>query len=153
MRKILLALIGALIFGAGAAFAADPEIGTWTLNEGKSKLPVGTGKNKKVVYEMAGDQVKITVEGVDAAGKATHAEWLGKYDGKDYPFAGDAGSEMQLKKLNDRTFALTLKKDGKVVSDGGIVISADGRSRTVTTEVTDKEGKKAKRVAVYDKSS
>jgi flavin-dependent dehydrogenase len=46
---------------------------------------------------------------------------------------------------------LTVKKDGKVTVTGRVVVSADGKSRTVTTNVTDAEGKKVKSVAVYDK--
>jgi hypothetical protein len=32
------------------------------------------------------------------------------------------------------------------------VVSADGKSRTVTTEATDAQGKKAKNIVVYDRS-
>jgi hypothetical protein len=43
------------------------------------------------------------------------------------------------------------KKDGKTVLSGSVVVSADGKSRTVTVTSTDAQGKKAKSVAVYDK--
>jgi hypothetical protein len=55
------------------------------------------------------------------------------------------------KKLDDRTLKLAVKKDGKVTASGRIVVSADGKSRTVTTSGTDAEGKKVKSTAVYDK--
>ncbi len=35
---------------------------------------------------------------------------------------------------------MTVKKDGKVTATGRIVVSADGKSRTVTTSGTDAEG-------------
>ena len=44
------------------------------------------------MYEAAGDQIKSTVDGVDAQGKPTHNEWVGKFDGKDYPVTGDPSS-------------------------------------------------------------
>jgi hypothetical protein len=133
-------------------FAADPNLGTWKLNEGKSKIAAGLPKNTTVTYDAAGDGIKATVEGVDGQGKPTHNEWTGKYDGKDYPVTGDSSSDTRsLKKINDRTLELTAKKDGKVTITGRIVVAADGKSRTLTANWTDAMGKKAKSVAVYDK--
>jgi hypothetical protein len=150
-RTILLTL--AFCFSVVAAgFAADLNQGTWKLNEAKSKIPAGAPKNTSVVYTTAGDSVKAVVEGVDSAGKPTHNEWTGKYDGKDYPVTGDSLSDARaLKKVSDHKFDLTVKKDGKVVTTGTIVISADGKTRTVTTTATDAKGKKVKSTAVYDK--
>jgi flavin-dependent dehydrogenase len=45
----------------------------------------------------------------------------------------------------------TTKKDGKVTGSSRIVIAADGKSRTVTTNLTDPAGKKMHSVAFYDK--
>ena len=75
MKTKAVVLTLALSFIAGAAsFAASPQMGTWKLNEGKSKLVEWMGKNHTVVYEAAGRSVKVTVDGVDAKGKATHNE-------------------------------------------------------------------------------
>src|SRR6266404_1744476 len=68
-------------------------IGTWKLNEAKSKLATGLPKNSIVVYEETGDDVKVTVDGTDKDGKAAHNEWTGKVDGKDYPVTGDPNSD------------------------------------------------------------
>jgi hypothetical protein len=46
---------------------------------------------------------------------------------------------------------LTGKKDGKVVTTGRIVVSADGKTRTVSTSGTDSMGRMMKSIAVYDK--
>ena len=54
-------------------------------------------------------------------------------------------------KVNDRTLSTTQKKGGKVVSTGKIVVSADGKSRTVTNDITSADGKKIASTAVYDK--
>ncbi|MGA9392221.1 MAG: hypothetical protein WBV69_17470, partial [Candidatus Sulfotelmatobacter sp.] len=136
---------------AALAFASS-MMGTWKLNEAKSKLSPGAPKNNTVVYEAAGDKIKVTVDGVDADGKATHNEWTGMFDGKDYPLAGDPTADTRsYKKINDRTTELTNKKDGKVVATGKIVVSADGKSRTVTISGTDPKGKKVSYTAVYDK--
>jgi hypothetical protein len=69
---------------AAVCFAADDAFsGTWKLNEAKSKMAAGTTKNTTVTYEVMGDTVKVTLDGVSADGKPTHDEWTGKYDGKD----------------------------------------------------------------------
>ncbi len=146
-------LTAALCFVAFAAsFASNPNMGTWKLNEAKSKIPATAPKNNTVVYEAAGDNVKVTVDGTDAQGKPTHNEWTGKFDGKDYPLTGDPSADTRsYKKVDDRTTDLTNKKGGKVTATGRIVISADGKSRTVTVSGTDPTGKKVKYSSVYDK--
>jgi hypothetical protein len=46
---------------------------------------------------------------------------------------------------------MTVKKGGKVTVTGRIAVSADGKSRTVTTSGIDSKGTKVTSVAVYDK--
>jgi len=142
-----------LCFVAGAlCSASDANTGTWKLNEAKSKFAPDAPKNHTVVYEAAGDEVKVTVDGSSSDGKPTHNEWTGKFDGKDYPVTGDPSSDSRsYRKVDDRTLELTVKKDGKVTVTGRIVVSADGKSRTVSTSGTDSKGKKVKNPAVYDK--
>jgi hypothetical protein len=150
-RTILLTL-AALFAAVVVCFAADVNMGTWKLNEAKSKLSPGTAKNTTVVYAAAGDSVKVTVDGVDADGKPAHNEWTGKFDGKDYAVKGDPASDMRsYKRVDDRTLALTTKKGGKVALTGSIAVSADGKSRTLTINGTDAKGKKFTSTAVYDK--
>lgn len=150
-RTILLTV--ALCFIAAAvSFASNANMGTWKLNEAKSKIPAMAPKNSTVVYEAAGDNVKVTVDGTDGQGKPTHNEWTGKLDGKDYPLTGDATADTRAyKTINARTTELINKKNGKVTATGRIVISADGKSRTVTVNATDPNGNKVAYSAVYDK--
>jgi hypothetical protein len=144
--------IVACFVASAMCFAGNPNMGTWKLNEAKSKVPAGAPKNTAVVYEAAGDDVKVSVDGVDAEGKPTHNEWTGKFDGKDYPLVGDPQSNTRAyKKINDRTLELTNKKDGKVTVTGRIEVSADGKTRTVTVSGTDSKGAKVKYSAVYDR--
>jgi hypothetical protein len=138
--------------GAALCFADDPQMGTWKLNESKSKHTPGTGKIDMVVIEAAGDNAKVTVDGTDRDGKSMHNEWTGKFDGKDYPVTGDPTQDMRsYQKVDDRTLKVTVKKDGKVTLSGRLVVSADGKSRTATVSGTDAEGKKFTNKAVYDK--
>jgi hypothetical protein len=153
MRVKTILMTVAVCLAAGAVcFADDANMGTWKLNEAKSKFAAGAPKNHTVVYVAAGDKVKVTVDGVDGAGKPAHNEWTGMFDGKDYAVTGDPSVDTRAyKRVDDRTLEMTIKKDGKVTVTGKIVVSADGKSRTVTTSGTDSMGMKVENTAVYDK--
>ena len=134
-------------------FAANPHIGTWKLNEAKSKMPAGMGKNTTVTYVEQKDKIRVTVDGVDKAGKPTHSVWLGKFDGKAYPAKGNLPyNSVAYRMVNDRANDITVLKDGKVMWSGRIAVAADGKSRTVTISGTDANGKKFSGKAVYDKA-
>lgn len=150
IRTIALTVV-AVCFVTLCFSAENPNMGTWKLNEAKSKLGPGAPKNNTVVYTAVGDSVKVTVDGVDGKGKPTHNEWTGKFDGKDYPVTGDPGSDARsYKKIDDHTLELTVKKDGKVTMSGRIVVAADGKNRTVTGSTTE-SGQKREITSVYDK--
>jgi len=104
------------------------------------------------VYEAVGDEMKGTVDGVDGEGKPIHSEWTGKFDGKDYPVTGDPTSDTRaIKQTDDHHLEITGKKGGKVTTTGHVVVSTDGKSRTLTLSGTDAKGKKFKNTYVYDK--
>ncbi len=150
---LALCIAASICFAAAVvSFASQSHMGTWKLNEAKSKFAPGGARNNTVVYEAAGENIKVIVDGTNAAGQPAHNEWTGKFDGTDYAVTGDPASDMRAYKIVDpNTLELTIKKDGKVVITGKIVASADGNMRTVTTMGTDAEGKKWENVAVYDK--
>ena len=151
-NRIAVVAVALSFAGAAACFAANPHMGTWKLNEAKSKIPAGMGKNTTVVYAEQKDKIKITVNGVDKDGKPTHSVWVGKWDGKAYPVKGNLPyNSVAYRVVNDRTNDITALKDGKMAWNGRITVSADGKSRTVTINGTDAQGKKFSGKAVYDK--
>jgi len=153
MKTRIAAVTTALsVMATAACFGASPQMGTWKLNEAKSKLAPGMGKNTTVIYAEQKDKIKITVEGVDKDGKPTHGVWIGKWDGKAYPAKGNVSwNSAAYKVVNDHTNDITTMKDGKVMWTGRITVAADGKTRTVTINGTDANGKKFKAKAVYDK--
>ena len=153
MKNKMTVVALALCFIAGTTcFAASPQMGTWKLNEAKSKLAAGMPKNHTVVYASAGRSIKVTVDSTDSKGKPSHNEWTGKFDGKDYPVTGDPNTDMRAyKKVNDHILDMTIKKAGTVTMTGQIVVSDDGKTRTVTIGGTDPKGKKFTSKGVYDK--
>jgi len=153
MKTKTIGLTVAIFCLAGAVcFAADPQMGTWKLNEAKSKAAPGMGKVTMVTYKSALGNVKVAVDGMDDKGKPTRNEWSGKIDGKDYPVTGDPTSDARsYTKVNDRIMDFAVKKGGKTTTTGRIAVAADGKSRTVTTTRTDPNGKKVMSTSVYDK--
>ncbi len=150
-RTILLTLLLCFV-GAAVCFADDPHMGTWKLNEAKSKIAAGAPKITTVVFEAAGDSVKVTVDGTNGDGTPLHNEWTGKFDGKDYPVTGDASVDTRsYKKVNDHTLASANKKGDKVTVTGRSVVAADGKTRTITLTGTDAKGKKYTSTMVFDK--
>jgi hypothetical protein len=144
----LLLLAGGIVYAAGnAAF-----LGTWKINEAKSKAAAGLAKNSTVVYTADGDNVKVGIDGTDAKGQTFHSDWTGKFDGKDYALTGDSSNDMRsYKVVNDHTLLIISKKGGKETYSARVVLSADGKSRTVTVSGTDASGAKITSITVYDK--
>ena len=152
--KTKMILLGLVVFFAGAvvASAQNPHMGTWKLNEAKSKFPKGATKNHTVVYEAAGDQIKVTVDGVDGAGAAVHSEWTGKFDGKPYALTGDPAGDMRsYRTVNRRTVSLRSTKAGKLTTTATITVAANGKTRTVKASSKNAQGKWTTSTAVYDK--
>jgi len=115
-----------------ASFAQNPNTGTWKLNEAKSTIPAGVGRNTTVVYSAAGSDIKVTTDGVNAAGQPAHSEWTGKFDGKPYPVTGDPNVDYRAYKTKgERTLLLANMKGDKTVSNGKVELAKDGKSRTL----------------------
>jgi hypothetical protein len=151
-KTIGLALLLSVAAGA-MCFAGNPTLGTWKLDESKSTLGDGAGKTTLVMWEKVDGQDKCTVEGTDADGNKLHTVWTGKLDGKDYPVTGDPTSDTRSFKLSgDNTIDMVSKKDGKVVGKGIIVVAEDGKTRTVTSTMTNAKGVKVRSTLAYDKS-
>ncbi len=152
-RTAVLTLVLCLIASAVCFAAENPSMGTWKLDEAKSKIAPGAAKNTTVTYTAAGDEVKVTTEGVDGSGKPVTGVWTGKMDGKDYPVTGDPRTDMRSVKESDKGYHLdiTNKKDGKVVGTATVRIAKDGKSRTLTTKGKDAQGKEVSNTYVYEK--
>ena len=150
--RVILFALAVLLLSASVCLADDPHMGTWKLNGAKSKFAKGATKNNTVVYESVGGNIKVTVDGVNAAGAAIHSEWTGKFNGKFFPVTGDPSSDQRAyRRINSRLLALTGRKNGRVNLTGRVLITGEGRTRTVTTFGPNAKGKKVTNRAVYDK--
>ena len=147
-------LTTAVLFGvvglAGFAQATDSLIGTWTLNDSKSKGSSFKSGTTKV--EAAGAGVKFTVD-LDGSDGQVHWEFTANYDGKDNPVTGQNpyGDTVALIRIDARTTRITVKQAGKVTATQIIVVSEDGKTRTNTTKGRDAKGQAIESTAFYEK--
>jgi hypothetical protein len=153
MKVRMLLLTVALCFaGTALSFAQSPQMGTWKLDEAKSRIPAGVVKNSTVIYANEGGNVKVTTDGTGGDGKPMHTEWTGKFDGKEYPLTGDPTADSRTyKMIDEHTLELTSKMSGKVTNSGRVVVSPDGKTRTLHLTANDSSGKKVSGVSIYDK--
>jgi hypothetical protein len=135
----------------GTAFAQ--AVGTWKLNLAKSKYQQGQApKSVTLVYEAAGEGIKVTVDQVPADGPAIHYAVTTNYDGKDVPVVGNPNADTVARtRVNATTTKLVNKKGGTILSTGTLVVSPDGKTLTITITGKDAKGQTIDSVAVYDK--
>jgi hypothetical protein len=137
-----------------SARAADSNVGTWKVNLAKSTYDPGPPpKGPNVLkIEADGDGIKVTNDGVDAQGKATHVTYSAKYDGKDYPETGNPNVDtISIKRIDANTVETTAKKGGKVLVTSRVVVSGAGKVRTTTQNGTNAQGQKVHNVIVADR--
>ncbi len=145
-------LLVALALNVSAA-AADQQSGTWKMNPAKSKYSPGPApKSVTVKIDSDADNIKLSSDGIDAAGNPTHIEYTAKYDGQDYPITGVPNADtIALERIDTSTIQSTSKKAGQVVMIVRSVVSKDGKTRTSTFKGTDAKGQDVNNVVVYDK--
>jgi len=140
---------------AGAAQAPQSLIGSWKQDIAKSKYTQGPAAPKSSatrIEAVPGGGAKFTVDGVDAAGKATHNEIVTMFDGKDAEYKGAAAPTTRAySRIDDRTVQYVTKVNGKVTTTTRMTISADGKTRTLVTTGTGADGKPVNSTAVYDR--
>ena len=154
--RILTVIAAALVvFGLTVtAQSKDPFVGTWKLNLAKSKYSPGPApKATSSTYEAAGKGYKVTVKTEPASGPAQEWSYTSNLDGKDAAISGNNpnADTVAAKRIDAHTLEIVNKKGGTVTSTQKNVVSADGKTRTVTTTGTTADGQKVHNVAVYER--
>ncbi len=154
-RLLLLAVTAcvAMLISGSMAFAADNWVGTWKLDVARSTYSPGPApKSQALKFEASPAGIKLTSDGIDAQGKAIHGGYISKFDGQDVPWAGNPDADVASpKRINDNSYENTWKKGGKVTVTAKVVVSADGKTLTVTQTGTDSQGKTVNTIAVFNK--
>ena len=150
---VALAFVVSFVAGTGAQMPKGLE-GAWKLNVAKSTFSPGPApKSMTLVYSSAGTAgTKIVVDLVPATGAAQHWETTAQTDGKDHPVKGNPNADtMSVRLIDDHTGESTFKKGGKVTATNRRVLSADGKTLTITSTGTTEDGKPRKDVQVFER--
>lgn len=157
MRSIAVKfIIGATITAIGM-FGADNSIGVWKRNVAKSTSsptnpnPYKTQTTTRVAVDGG---VKVTMAGERKDGTPANGTYTVKYDGKPAPVTvpGGAFDTIAVKQIDANNFTSeTSKKSGKYNMKGKTVISADGKTMTLTQSGTGADGKPLSITVVHDK--
>ena len=151
------------IFSAAAVLAALPTlfaadnllVGTWKQNLSISKYSPGPAPIAPATLRfesVPGGGEKLSRAGTDGQGNPSSWGYTATYDGKPVLLAGSPyGNRVALKRMDARTTEITYTRDGTVTRTARRVISADGKTLTITASGTDENGQKYENVVVYEK--
>ena len=151
--KVSLAVSCAIVLSSSVALAADNWLGTWNLDLAKSKYSPGPApKSLTLKFEATPGGIKFTSDGVSADGKPNHSMFLSRFDGKDVPYEGNPDGDMATpRKMDDNSYSNTWKKGGKATITAKVVVSADGKTMTITQTGTNAKGEAVNNTIVYNK--
>jgi hypothetical protein len=151
MRSIVLTLAACAF--AGMAFGGDPLLGTWRMNMEKSKFSPGPApKSVTVTYTQEGDWIVLQTEAINPDGKPVSRTGRYKADGQEYPMEGPYGpAKMSAKKIDGHTMESTMKLDAGGSMVTRTVISADGKTRTLTVTGVNSKGEKVNNLIVFER--
>ena len=138
---------------AGIVMAqSDPFVGTWKLDVAKSKYDPGPApKSQTRTWDASG---KVTVEGVNAAGKSVTYGYPVMNDGKDYPTMGSVpnGADMiSSKKMGPNKVQVHFKRGGKPAETTDFTVSNGGKTLTISAKGTNPDGSAFNNVTVWEK--
>jgi len=137
-----------------AGQAGNPQIGFWKMNMEKSKFSTGTGfKSATSRIEAIDGGVKHTVDSVYIDGTSRQYSYATRYDGKDMPVTGNSpyGDTTAITHVDANTTRTVYKNKGQVTVIQMSVVSADRKTRTVTTRGTNPAGQSVDNLSVYDR--
>jgi hypothetical protein len=146
-------VLAALLGGAVLAQSTNSQVGTWKLNPANSTYSPGPAlKSSTTKIEAVGEGTKVIVDSVQADDSKAHWEFTANYDGKDNPVTGNPNADMvALTRINATTIQITNKKGGKVTTTQTSAVSADGKTRTLTTKGVNAAGQTVNNAALYDR--
>ena len=131
---------------------SNPLIGTWKVNIEKSKFTGTAFRSQTNTYQQDGQNIKGTVQIVDAQGKTTTTVLLHIYDGQPHPLTGNPNYDARsYTRVDANTLISASMKAGKLVQVATIVISSDGKTFTTTNTGIQPSGLMGTNIQVYEK--
>jgi hypothetical protein len=143
---------------ASAQFAAtkqdeapDALLGTWKLNVAKSKYSPGPAmRGETRVYTRGAEGVTGVVSRTYGDGEMERYEYIANFGGEYMVTGNPAYDAVKLRRVDELASEAILSHAGMIYGVARRVISADGKSMTITFDRKDKDTP-IHNVAVYDK--
>ena len=96
-----------------------------------------SGSWREELQEASDNLLVFTIEGDDhgiSLSTPTGESFTANFDGKDYPYKGNAGiTSVSLRRIDARTFEETDKRNGKAIAVSTYKISSDGSTMEITS--------------------
>ena len=145
--------LGLSLAGSMTAQAQESLYGTWKVNLAKSKYSPGPAPQRTTMRVTVSEGGLKTVNDiVTQAGTPTFNEVLAKFDGTDREVTNTATPTTRVYKwVNDTTQEWVTKVSGKPTTTTRAVMSADGKTLTLTTTGTNAQGAQVNNVQVFEK--
>lgn len=142
--------MGTCLAALPALAQSDPKLGTWLFNVERSHLINAPPKTYTRTYTLtAQGSIQAVYDVVYLNGTKASMRYTATSDGKDYPFIGSRfGDTVSVIASDPHRFMKTIKKAGVVALIEEGVISADGRTLTVTMRLP---GESEGVIEVFDK--
>ena len=152
-RRTALILAGMTLLGLAvpqSAFAqSEPFAGLWQVNLAKSKYGGQAPKSRTAYLQPDGQNIKMTLVAIRADGtpNSTVRAWI--FDGMPHPEANPKFDAIVFTRANTNTIIENRLRAGQTVQIETILLSADGKTITVTS--TDANGRPSNNTEVYEK--
>src|SRR4051812_2694157 len=155
MKTSLIAAIIAVAALTALAQSKDPIAGTWKLNVAKSHYsPNPAPKGQTTIFEAVPNGMKAVSTTVAPDGTTSRVDTTFQFDGKEYELKGAAVKTLRsYKRTGDRRIEWINREEGKITTTTVTEVSADGKTRTLTTTGHDRKGREVHIVAMYDRES
>jgi hypothetical protein len=151
--SVCIAALCSVMVSTALAQSAPSELGTWKLNVAQSKFSPGpAAKSSTVILSAAGQGVKAVIDGVGPDAAKVHWEYSANFDGKPSTVTGNPDGDMvSVKRVNANTVESSYTLKGKPTMVVRRVLSADGKTLTVTQTGTNGQGQKINNVLVFER--
>jgi len=134
---------------------AQSRVGTWELNLEKSTFSPGPAPRRQTLtFQEKGPQWMALVQGIDASGKPIDLDTnnlMINFDGREHQTPTADYETTAWKRVDEHKYLVTRKKAGKVVLTSTNILSADGKTMTITTIGQNASGQPVHNVRVYDR--
>lgn len=127
--------------------------GRWEINLAKSRYDPGPPPRSAVrVHQIQGDTITVTLDIVNAEGRARHAQFTRTLDGLEYADSDDPHADtIAWKRIDARTLEFTQKTAGSITESGRLQVSEDGRELTLSWKGRNAKGEAFDNLVFFDK--